>query len=66
MSKDKQLIITCLLTLIVATVGISEVGAIAPDARIRIEPAESVVGLNKTFIIQVMIEEASDLGAFQF
>lgn len=66
MSKDKQLIMICLLTLIVALVDIPEVGAVAPDTRVRLEPADSVVGLNETFAVQVMIEEANDLGAFEF
>ena len=66
MSKDKQLIIICLLALIVAPLNIREVGAVAPGATVRLEPADSVVGLNKTFTVQVMIEEVNDLGAFQF
>jgi len=66
MSKDKQLIIICLLALIVAPVSIPAIGAIAPDPRVRLEPVNSVVGLNETFAVQVMIEEANDLVAFQF
>ena len=66
MSKDKQLIIICLLALIVAPLNIREVGAVAPGATVRLEPADSVVGLNKTFAVQVMIEDVNDLGAFQF
>jgi hypothetical protein len=66
MSKDKQLIIICLLTLIVALLKIPKVSAGAPGATIRLEPADSVVGLNETFAVQVMIEEVNDLGAFQF
>jgi hypothetical protein len=66
MSKDKQRIIICLLTLIVALVDIPEVCAVAPNPRVRLEPADSVVGLNETFALQVMIEEVNDLGAFQF
>lgn len=66
MSKHKQLIIICLLALIVTQVSIPEVGAAAPGTRVRIEPADQVVDLNETFVVQVMIEEAGDLGAFQF
>jgi len=65
MSKDKQLIILCLLTLIVALVGIPDLGAIAQGTTMRLEPADLVVGLDETFVVRVMIEEASDLGAFQ-
>ncbi len=66
MPKDKRLINICLLTLIVVSVSIPEVGAMAPGIRVRIEPADSVMGLNETFVVQVMIEEANNLGAFQF
>ena len=66
MSKDQQLIIIYLLALIVAPLNIREVGAVAPGATVRLEPADSVVGLNKTFAVQVMIEDVNDLGAFQF
>ena len=33
---------------------------------VRIDPIESVVDVGETFTITVMIDEASDLGAFQF
>jgi hypothetical protein len=33
---------------------------------VRIDPAESVVDVGETFTITVMIEEASDLGGFEF
>jgi len=67
MSKHKQLlIIICLFALIVTQVDIPEVGAMTPATRVRIEPADSVVGPNETFVVQVVIEEADDLGAFQF
>jgi hypothetical protein len=66
MSKHKQLIIICLLALIVTQVSIPEAGAAAPGTRVRIEPAYLVVGLNETFVVQVMIEESNGLGAFQF
>ena len=65
MSKHKQLIIICLLALVVTQVSIPEAGAAAPGTRVRIEPADLVVDLNETFVVQVMIEEAGDLGAFQ-
>ncbi len=66
MSTKKQLIIICLLTLIVIQKGIPEVDTLAPDTRLRIEPADLVVGLNETFAVQVVIEEANNLAAFQF
>ena len=67
MSKHRQLlIIVCLFALIVTEVSIPEVGAVTPATRVRIEPADSVVGPNETFVVQVVIEEADDLGAFQF
>ena len=66
MPKNKQLIILCLLALIVASASMREVGAIAPGTRVRLEPADLVVDLNETFVVQVVIEEAANLGAFQF
>jgi len=66
MPKNKQLIIICLLALIVVSVNIREVGALTPGARVRLEPADLVVDLNETFVVQVVIEEAANLGAFQF
>ncbi|MBM4465257.1 MAG: hypothetical protein FJ014_06880 [Chloroflexi bacterium] len=54
------------LTLCVLVGTTTEVSATAPDTRVRIEPAHQVVGLNETFVVQVVIEEAGDLGAFQF
>jgi hypothetical protein len=66
MPKNKQLIILCLLALIVASVSIREVGAIAPGTRVRLEPADLVVGLSETFIVQVVIEEVANLGGFEF
>jgi len=66
MPKNKQLIIICLLTLIVASVSIRDGGAIAPSTRMRLDPADLVVDLNETFVVQVVIEEAANLGAFQF
>lgn len=66
MSKDKRLSIIGLLALIMAAVSIPEVSATTPGTRVRIEPADLVVGLKGTFVIQVVIEEANNLGAFQF
>jgi len=66
MPKNKHLFILCLLALIVASASIREIGAIAPGTRVRLEPADLVVGLNETFVVQVLIEEAANLGAFQF
>lgn len=39
---------------------------LAPQPRVRIEPAEAVVGPGDTFIVEVVIKEARDLGGFQF
>ena len=66
MPKDQRLIIIGLLTLVVALVGIPEAGSTAPATRVRMEPADLVVDLNEPFVVQVVIEEANDLGAFQF
>lgn len=65
MPKHKRLSIL-LLTLIVALVGTSQASAFAPGVRVRLEPADVAVALHETFALQVMIEEASDLGAFEF
>ena len=66
MPKCKQLSIICLLTLVVASVSITEIRATAPGARVRIKPADLAAGLDETFVVQVVIEEATNLGAFQF
>jgi len=66
MPEDKGLIITCLLTLIATLMSVPQVSAIAPQTRVRLEPADLVVSLHEAFALQVMIEEASDLGAFEF
>ena len=66
MSGNRHPGIICLLALIVTQVSIPEVGATAPGTRVRIEPADSVVSLNETFVVQVIIEEAGDLGGFEF
>jgi len=36
------------------------------DSVVGIDPADSVVGPGDTFTVQVVIEEATDLGGFQF
>ena len=66
MPGNRHLGIICLLALIVTQVSIPEIGATAPGTRVRIEPADSVVSLNETFVVQVIIEEADDLGGFEF
>jgi len=38
----------------------------SPDAIVRIEPAQSEVTVGESFTISVMIEDASDLGGFEF
>jgi hypothetical protein len=66
MPKDKRLIVIGLLALI-ALVGIpDDTDATTPGTRVRIEPADLVASSNETFVVQVVIEEANDLGAFQF
>ena len=54
------------LILIAALASVPKVGALAPETRVRLEPAEVAVGLHETFAVQVMIEGTSDLGAFEF
>ena len=47
--------------------GWGERGAVArQNATLRVEPAQSVVDVGETFTITVMIDEASDLGGFEF
>jgi hypothetical protein len=65
-AMEKQLIAVCLLVCVVALGGIGQADATAPDTRLRLEPADLVVGPNETFVVRVMIEEANDLGGFQF
>ena len=55
-----------ILVLVVALAGVPKVGALAPQVKLKLEPAEVTVGLHETFTVQVMIEGASDLGAFEF
>ena len=40
--------------------------AILQNATVRIEPGESVVGVGETFTVSVMIDQADDLGGFEF
>ena len=63
---EKQRIAVCLLACVVALGSIGQAAATAPDTRLRLEPAHLVVGPNETFAVRVMIEEANDLGGFQF
>ena len=66
MSGDRhQLIPLLIIALLSALITISA-SAVAPDPRVTIEPAHSAVSLGETFAIEVMIEGAEDLGAFQF
>ena len=66
MSGDRhQLIPLLIIALLSALITISA-SAVAPDPRVRIEPAHSAVSPGETFAIEVMIEGAKDLGAFQF
>jgi len=66
MSGDKhQLTPLLIIALLSALITISA-SAVAPDPRVTIEPAHSAVSLGETFAIEVMIEGARDLGAFQF
>ncbi len=66
MSTEKRLIAIGLLALTVASAGIPKLGAAASGARVRIEPADSAASLGESFVVQVVIEEANDLGGFQF
>ena len=66
MSGDRhQLIPLLIIALLSALITISA-SAVAPDPRVRIEPAHSAVSPGETFAIEVTIEGAEDLGAFQF
>ena len=40
--------------------------AILQNATVRIEPVESVVGVGETFTVSVMIDQADELGGFEF
>ena len=66
MSDDRRQLIPLLIAaLLLALITISA-SAVTPDPRVRIEPAHSAVSPGETFAIEVMIEGAKDLGAFQF
>ena len=65
-AMEKQRIAVCLLVCVVALGGIGQADATAPDTRLRLEPADLAVGLKETFVVRVMIEEAKDVGGFQF
>ena len=43
-----------------------EVGVAQQDPSVRIDPAQAIVAAGKTFTISVMIDEANDLGGFEF
>ncbi len=43
-----------------------ETNPIQQGPTVRIEPAESVVGVGQTFTVSVMIDQADDLGGFEF
>jgi hypothetical protein len=59
------LVVSLLASILVLT-GVPEVGALAPDPVVRLDPADSMVEAGSTFTVTVMIDEADDLGAFQF
>ena len=44
----------------------AEMNLARQDPTVRIDPAESAVGAGQTFSISVMIDEADDLGGFEF
>jgi len=66
MSGDRhQLTPLLIIALLSALITISA-SAVTSNPRVRIEPAHSAVNPGETFAIEVMIEGARDLGAFQF
>ena len=69
------LLITALLLTLLALVPLERITPLAPveaqkatlqDPTVRVEPVESVVDVGETFTIRVMIDEASELGGFEF
>ena len=66
MTKGKRLITASLLALIVTLLPVGGAGANTPGIKVRSEPQEQAVDLNEVFVVQVTIEEANNLGAFQF
>ena len=62
------LVIALLPTLAMAAPPLSpaEVNLARQDPTVRIDPAESAVGAGQTFPVSVMIDEADDLGGFEF
>jgi hypothetical protein len=59
-------LVASLLASMLVLTGVPEVGAIAPHPVVRLEPADSTVEAGSTFTVTVMMDEADDLGAFQF
>ncbi|HID87690.1 MAG TPA: hypothetical protein EYP55_09995 [Anaerolineae bacterium] len=55
-----------LLASIMALTGASNMSALVPDPVVRLDPADSTVAMGDTFTVTVMMDEAVDLGAFQF
>jgi len=66
MSDDRRQLTPLLIAALLLALIAAPAGAAARDPRVRIEPAHSAVSLGETFAIEVMIEGARDLGAFQF
>jgi hypothetical protein len=62
------LALALLPTLIMAAPSLSpeETGVARQDPMVRIDPVQSLVEVGETFTISVMIEEANDLGGFEF
>ena len=55
------------LLIAVALLGLSGAQAQAsPPPTVRIEPVQSTVTVGASFVVSVMVDEASDLGGFQF
>ena len=75
MKLSSLLLITALLLTLLALVPLKGITPLAPveaqkatlqDPTVRVEPVESVVDVGETFTIRVMIDEASELGGFEF
>jgi hypothetical protein len=63
--RQQRATIVFLSVLIIAALGVLEVGAAQPGPRLWVEPAQLEVDPNENFSLQVMIEGIEDLGGFQ-
>ncbi len=60
------LLVMSLIASVMTPVGASNIAALMPDPVVRLDPADLTVQMGSPFTVTVMINEASDLGAFQF